>query len=290
MVHNIKKEWLRFKEFCYRDYRQKAEYTYRQFQTMIDSIRLHTGDIKGRKILDIGSGRFYPFSLLLNSLGNNVTVIDIDYIGANDPCLMRFWRIMRHNGLQKLAEELLYKVLLRDQVYHKALSEVSSLPLTAKGIVFKQEDASSMSFTNETFDLVISVAVFEHIANVAQAVSELARVMRKGAVAYIDIHLFTSLSGGHHLLSHNPGKVPPWDHLRQRRLPLTCYLNELRENECLRLFRDRLEILQVIDVGKDEGKEFLTAQIRAELSGYSEQELLKRGLIIVARKGVGSVE
>lgn len=285
MMRAIGKRWLRLQEFRTRDYKQKARYYYGQFQTMLNVLKPYIGEIKGRKILDIGCGRFYPFSLLLNSLGNNVTGIDIDYIGANDPCLMRLGRIMRHNGLQKLAEELLYKALLRDQVYHKALREVSTLPLTAKGIVFRQEDAQSMSFTEETFDVVISVAVFEHLANVAQAVSELARVMRKGGIAYIDIHLFTTPSGGHHLFWQNPEKVPPWDHLRQRNVPLTAYLNEYRESEYLELLQEKLEILEVLDVDKGEGKELLNAEIRAELQNYSEEELLKHGIIIIARKG-----
>ena len=287
MIDIIRKRWLRLQDFKSRDYRLKAKQQYQQFLMMVNAVTPYAGELKRKRILDIGCGRFYPFTFLLNSLGNNMIGMDICYIGANDPWLKRYWRILKYNGLEKLGEELLYKLSFTDRTYYTTLKRLSVSPLTAEGIVFQQMDVENIRFPDETFDVIISFEVFEHIVNVAQAVSELARVMRKGAVAYIDIHLFTSLSGGHHLLSHNPGKVPPWDHLRQRKLPLTCCLNGLRENEYLRLFRDRLEILQVIDVGKDEGKEFLTAQIRAELSNYSEQELLKQGIVIIARKGVG---
>lgn len=278
------KGWIRLQEFQARDYAKIARIKYEQFQAILSVLQHYTGQMTGQRVLDIGCGRTYAFALLFHSLENDVTAIDIDYIGANDPRPIKWWRILKHNGFQKLAEELLYKLLLKDRTFYKALRNVSAFPLTTQGITFKQADAQNMSFADETFDVVISIAVFEHLPNVPQAVSELFRVMKAGALAYIDINLFTSPSGGHHLFGLNPQKVPPWDHLRQKRLPLTCYLNEWREAQYLQAFQERLEIMGVLDIGKGAGRELLTPEIRAELSDYSEKELLKHGIVIIARK------
>ncbi|GAH21103.1 unnamed protein product [marine sediment metagenome] len=65
---------------------------------------------------------------------------------------------------------------------------------------------------------------------------------------------------------------------------MPCYVNKLREHEYLSLFRERFEILRVIDIIEDKDRELLTPEIRHELQDYSEQELLKRCITIVARK------
>ncbi len=156
--------------------------------------------------------------------------------------------------------------------------------LNTQGVDVRQMSVEETLFPDETFDIAISIAVFEHLPNVSQAVSELQRVMKRGGVAYTSIHLFTSPSGGHHFNWQNTDKVPSWDHLRGRKLPLTAYLNRLREHDYLLLFREKFEVLEVLDVNKEEGKALLTPEIRAELKDYSEEELLKHGIIIVARK------
>jgi len=249
---------------------------------IVRELTRHAGSLEGKRILDVGCGRFYPITLLFHSMGNEVIGIDEVYIGANEFWAKRYWKILKYNGPEGLAEELLLKTKVHS--FYKALSSVSTFPLIAQGITLKRMDAANMSFADETFDIVISIQVFEHLCNIAQAVSELYRVMKKGAVAYIDINLFTSPSGGHHYNWRNPDKVPPWDHLRQRRLPFTVYLNEMREREYLKLFQEKFEVFEVLDLDRGEGAELLTPEIYAELSNYSEEELLKYGIAVVVRK------
>lgn len=221
---------------------------------------------------------------MLHSLGNQVIGIDIVYIPVNVPFLKAWWRRLKQNSLEIFARDFLYAILLKNKTYYNALKKLCNFPINAKHIDIRQMNAEDMSFPDNVFDIVISIAVFEHIKNVSRAISEVYRVLKKGGIAYINIHLFTSLSGGHHFDWADPRKVPPWDHLRQRKRAIPVYLNKLREHEYLSLFQEMFEILEVLDVGKGEGKDLLTPEIRLELSDYSEQELLKRGITIIARK------
>ena len=141
----------------------------------------------------------------------------------------------------------------------------------------------NMSFPAGVFDIVISNNAFEHIASMSQAISEVHRVLKPGGITYTRIHLFTSLSGGHNLDLRNPYKIPPWNHLRSKNYTAPVYLNRLKEHEYISLFKARFEILNIID-GLYIGKDLLTPSIRAELSDYSEEELLKMHITIVARK------
>jgi len=95
--------------------------------------------------------------------------------------------------------------------------------------------------------------VFEHISDVSRAVLEMKRVMKKGAITYIIIHLFTSLSGRHNIpiiKSTNgilPNHIFHWDHLRKSPLlPIPPDLNKLREYEFKEIFNWHFEILEWI--------------------------------------------
>jgi len=284
MWHSLSSRWLKLEDILSRDMTKVAKRHHQEFQEILDTLTPYTGEVKGKRILDIGCGRLYPFTLLLHNLGNMVTGIDIVYTGINASMLKRHWGILRRNGFERFIGSLLYGILRKDRTYYRALKDSCAFLLTTQGVDVRQMSAENMLFPDETFDIAISVNVFEHLPNLSQAVSELQRALKKDGIACIFIHLFTSPSGGHHYNWQNTDRVPPWDHFRQRKLPLTAYLNGLRERDYLSLFRENFEILQVLDIDREEGRALLTPQIRAELQDYSEEELLKHGIIIVARK------
>ncbi len=140
-------------------------------------------------------------------------------------------------------------------------------------------DAERMDFSDEFFDVIVSQATFEHLKNVPQVVSEIARVLKKGGVLYTSICLFPSLSGG-----HQPDyRKHPWAHLRGKQGPTTFYLNRQRKRDYMNIIGGGLEIVDVKDNPR-EGEELLTPEIRAELSDYSEEDLLVPMTAIIARK------
>lgn len=278
------REWLKLQDILARDMTRVAGRHWQEFVALRRVLRPYTGEIRGKRVLDIGCGRLYPFSLLFHNLGNAVTGIDIVYSGIAEPLFRRYWKILRWNGLENFAGNLMYEVLAHNRTYYRALRDACDFPLSMRDIDIRQMSVESMLLPDETFDVVISIAVFEHLHDVSQALSEMQRVMKAGGIAYISIHLFTSPSGGHHYKWENTDMVPPWDHIRQRKLPLTTCLNGLREQDYLSLFQDKFKILEVVDIDQEEGKPLLTPEIRAELGDYSEEELLKHGIAIVAVK------
>lgn len=77
--------------------------------------------------------------------------------------------------------------------------------------------------------------------------------------------------------------IDPWDHLRDRRLLFHVPLNEWRIHQFLDIFSDHFEILNHYCAIK-EGEHIPTANIKAELSDYSTEELTCRTYVMVAQE------
>jgi SAM-dependent methyltransferase len=150
-------------------------------------------------------------------------------------------------------------------------------------------DAAQLAFPDDAFDFIFSSLVFEHIGDVPTAVAEVNRVLSPGGVAWINIHLFPSLSGGHHKDWTDPRRwpstqVPPWDHLRENRHPADNSLNKLRLRDYRRIFGASLEVQEESLV--QEGEHILTPGLEAELAqrGYPKDDLLVREVAFRCRK------
>jgi SAM-dependent methyltransferase len=150
-------------------------------------------------------------------------------------------------------------------------------------------DVSSLPFRDQAFDMIISVAAFEHFREVPKVLKEVHRIARPGALVWVLVHLFPSLFDGHNVslsqvpLRHIPRGIDPWDHLRKRRLPSHVPLNEWRMDQYLAEFQRNFEILNHYCAMR-EGEHLLTSQIESELSSYTRDELTYGAYVIVARK------
>jgi SAM-dependent methyltransferase len=272
-----------YKTILNADMKMQAYFDYKYFETAQDILHTYIGDIAGKVILDVGCGRLCGQALLFNSLGGKVTGIDTTDIVINKPRFIKYWRSLIRNGLEGFGRDVLYTLLGKNKAYYRRLRGLSGFELNPGVLDIRRMSVENMTFPASFFDIVISNNTFEHIANVSQAISEIHRVLKPGGITYIRIHLFTSLSGGHNLDLRDPYKIPPWNHLRSKHYTEPVYLNRLREHEYISLFKVRFEILDIMD-GVYWGKDLLTPSIRAELSDYSEEELLKMHITIVARK------
>ena len=268
-----------------------AEHDAETFRAFTETARANRVDPFRARVLDVGCGSNAPMSVQLHSAGATVTGIDA-YIGHRWGLGLkpsRYTEYLHEAGplktLRKLAGEIVY-----DRHYYSTLGQKSGLRLTEKDLDLREGDVHSVPIPDGSVDLVHSNATWEHVSDVAAANQQVARVLKSGGLAYIEIHLFPSLSGGHDLPWIVPGKtelgdVIPWQHLRNPAWQAPVFLNRLRERDYERLFKSTRD-LEIVEWRTEytEGHHLLTDEIRASLPGYSDEELTKRSIIVVARR------
>ena len=249
------------------------------------------GDFEMSRVLDVGCGSNAPISLMLHSGGTKVTGIDqhIGYRWGLGFKLDRYFRYIKEAGLfktlRKVAGEIVY-----DRHYYRIMQNECGYPLTEDALDLRTQKIEELPFADSCFEIVHSNATWEHIADVNLANREITRVLVPGGIAYIEIHLFPSLSGGHDLEWIVPGKedldVPyPWRHLRDSSWEEPVYLNRLRERNYRESFEEisNLEVLSW-QTEYTEGEQLLTNELLRELSDYTRDDLTKRSIIVIVRK------
>ncbi len=221
---------------------------------------------KPLRILDLANGRLQPQYQVLRSSGHQVIGIDI----ANYPGHTRIDQAYR----------------LARWLFRKHLSNYRD-GKPAGGLVCG--DVGQLPFCDSYFDLVTSMSAFEHFLDVHSVIAEIHRVLRTGSLAWIRIHPFTSLSGGHNLtfgekpITHLPNSVDAWDHLRQRKIPIVVPLNEWRIEDYVEAISDRFKILKQYCAVR-EGEGLLIPEVEAELVRFTRDELTCCTFAIVALK------
>jgi SAM-dependent methyltransferase len=222
-----------------------------------------------RLVLDLANGRLRPQYAVLRAAGHYVYGIDL----INRP--------------RQDMTDALYVIVRRLFAWRLGVP-----PATINGRTLIGGNVGVLPFADGTFELITSIAAFEHFLEVPRVVAELRRITRPGGLVWVCIHPFTSLSGGHNVslseipLRHISSGIDPWDHLRQRRLPFHVPLNEWRIDQYLAEFSRSFEIVKHYCAMR-EGEEFLTPAIESELTAYSRDELTCNIYIIVARKRGG---
>ena len=263
--------------------------TFHAFTSTVDAILKRP--LRGLRVLDLGCGANAPMTVLLHAAGGHVTGVDA-YIGYRWGLGLkpsRYANYVREVGIAKAARKIIGEFVF-DRTYFAELSRLTHLTLTDDGLDLRSMDIQAPDLPPGEFDIVHSNATWEHIADVRAANRTVANCLRPGGLAYIEIHLFPSLSGGHDLPWIVPGTtvlgdVKPWQHLWDPQWRAPVFLNRLREKDYREAFSD-CPGLRVEDWRTEftEGREFLTPELRERLSDYSEEELTKRSIIVVASK------
>jgi SAM-dependent methyltransferase len=265
------------------------------YHALRDTLQRQQIDLGHARVLDLGCGANAPMTLALHSAG--VRVVGIDHvIGHRWGLGFKVDRYAAYRAeagalrtFRKFAGELVF-----DRVYYKTLAETLGLLLHDDGVDLRSMPADRLDFPDATFDVIHSNATWEHLHDVRAVNAEVSRVLRPGGVAYIEIHLFPSLSGGHDLPWIVPGtidlgSITPWAHLRDPQWrPPSVPLNRLRERDYRALFAGTPG-LTVAEWQTEftEGSEWLTDSIMKDLADYSRDELTKRSIIVVMRKESG---
>jgi SAM-dependent methyltransferase len=276
-----------FRAVASRDLVSMAEDAHGQFLTLKRILEPYDGQLKQKVILDIGCGRFFPTTLLLHSCGNSVIGIDTAYIGLDTPFPKRWWKSWVTGGFYGFAREAFLDLSRGQQRYYRILQDLVDFPLVFKGLDIRLMNAERLEVPDSSVDVGLAIDVFEHISAVGKAVAELNRVLKPRGIAYVRIHLFSSVTGGHLPQWKDPEKVPPWGHLRGKGPTAPVRLNGLRKGEYLSLFKQQMDVLQVLETDKGVGQDLLTPEIRSELQQYSEEELLTTFVGLVVRRRGG---
>jgi len=244
------------------------------------------GPIDGKRVLDVGCGKMMWLTLLLRSRGCVVTGIDTEWVDPT-PTPGKYLAIARARGLERAVRTLGWDALYA-RPYYRALAEHAGSALPFRDVDARAMSADALDFPDASFDLAVSHEVFEHLPRPAATIRELGRVLKPDGRAYVYTHNFTSLSGGHHIAWKYPDAepsavVPPWDHLRERRFPdIPSWINGWRMQRYRAAWQADFEILEWRPT-EEEGRSLLTPELRSELAEYSEEELLTKGFIVVAR-------
>ena len=276
----------------WRDYRdsnlENADSQIRFHQKLTELIRVHVNqDPTKVKILEIGCGQRASQTILFQAEGAPAIGLDREFptyrLG-----LKRFCHIIRINGWERALKSW-YRHVFFDSQFFRRLARLTGKNLPPDRVNVCLMDAAQLSFPDDAFDFIFSSLVFEHIDNVPAAVAEVNRVLRPGGTAWINIHLFPSLSGGHHKDWTDPRRwpsphVPPWDHLRENRYPADDSLNKLRLGDYRRIFNASLGVRE--ESLLQEGEHMLTPELEAELAqrGYPKDDLLVREVTFLCRK------
>lgn len=207
-----------------RYYRRNERFAEHDFANVFLRIRRDLekyGDVplERARLLEVGCGQHFSATLLFHSSGADVVGIDTS-VSAPKLTVRTFARMVRENGAERAAKTLVRRALF-DRPYYRVLEREFNRPLRFDGLDLRTMSATDLSFPDGEFDYVFSNAVFEHIEDVDVAVREIARVLSPGGLAWIGVHLFPSMSGGHCLDWAYPeempsASVPPWDHLRDK--------------------------------------------------------------------------
>jgi SAM-dependent methyltransferase len=259
------------------------------FQPIVRSASKYLeGGLIGKRALDVGCGLFFPQTLLLHSIGCNVTGIDTFLIVPSSNIFHRL-RIINNVPVGEFLYRLGSEIPMVPE-YYRSLAKLAHFPLRFRNLDIRRcaiEQAPQV-FGSDTFDLIISNVTLEHMENLDQVCQCMEYVLKPKGIMRHTIHLFPSLTGGHNIPYGSDklvalGDVPPWDHIRERRFPATVRLNELRERDYRRIFERWFKVLEWNDE-IFEPRSVLTHELRAELRDYSEEELLKRNITVILGK------
>lgn len=180
-------------------------------------------------------------------------------------------------------------------------------------IQYQVKDARATGLPDQSFDLVYSIATFEHVADPVRVLSEILRVTKIGGYAYIQAGPLYHSPFGHHMFSYF--KDYPWIHLRKAKDEIKAYARERQidiavkrdlgitsdeyidgmlnsahvnglflEDYRLNEFQSRNDIKVILSHTSYEGRELLTADLLSEMHGYKPEHLVEHGFEIAFQR------
>lgn len=241
------------------------------------------------RVLDVGCGYRCPNVMMFTQLG--VPAVGLDVLPAffrngafarwrSEPGLplpRRIWRFVR---------ERVYA-----GAYYAELAHLTGSRVDHGALQLVRYDGGAFPFADGSFNIIVSNAVLEHVADLPGFASEVARVLSPRGVFDMLWHNYYSLSGNH--LPDDVNATHPWGHLTgATSAPDTAGLNQARPEDIRAAFEGVLDVTHCIPADAEhtlqgepgftpEGAELLTGDLRRRLlADYPEDLLLARAFVI----------
>ncbi|GIW75103.1 MAG: hypothetical protein KatS3mg104_0166 [Phycisphaerae bacterium] len=268
-----------------------------QVKTLIERLQRANNDVMaigGRPfrdldVLEIGPGqRFRQLSYFARF--NRVIGIDLDEL-VQGVSLISLAKMLRHNGPIRAIKTYGRRLLGIDRAFEREMDNQLGIRRPPRYDI-RRMDAAQMAFPANSFDLIYSYSVFEHIPDCRKVLTEVKRVLRPGGCVYISLHLYTSESGCHdpRIFAGKREMLPLWAHLRPQhasKVRPNAYLNKLRMKEWDSLFEECLPgvIIQHHKYGEWRLRpEIEKLRQSGELNSYEDEELLTTDYVALWRK------
>ena len=231
----------------------------------------------GKRMLEIGPGQRLP-QMSCFALKNNIVGVDKDVI-LQKLTVVGLWEVFRANGLTRMLKTLGRKALRTDAKFWRELARYLQVKRIPRLRVLRM-DASSIDLPHSSFDCVVSFALFEHLAAPEAVMREVRRLLKRGGVAYIALHLYTSETGSHdpRVFSGNRADLPYWAHLRpayQAKVRPNAYLNRIRLADWRRLFEREWPGVEFVYHKSRDGRlisDLKKLRDQGEISEYGDDE------------------
>ncbi|MBX3328790.1 MAG: glycosyltransferase [Nitrospira sp.] len=180
-------------------------------------------------------------------------------------------------------------------------------------IQYEERDAKATGLPDQSFDLVYSIATFEHISDPLRVLTEILRVMKVGGYAYVQAGPLYHSPFGHHMFAYFQDY--PWIHLRKSKDEIKAYARERQIDlavkrdlgitsdeyidgmlnsdhlnglflEAYRLndFESRSDVKVVKFHTSYEGRELLTADVLSEMYHFKPDCLIEHGFEIAFQR------
>jgi SAM-dependent methyltransferase len=260
----------------------------------LDLQRLSPVPLREARILILGCGYHYPEVLLFTKIAPQTHGVDVrnEFYRDGFRPLYRHYRNQGKGVLAAVYCAQTQRIGMRR--YYSTLCELAGTIPSHRSLRLRSYDGRRLPHEDESFDVLVSNAVLEHVLNLAGFFAEVARVARRGAVSYNVVHNYCSFSGS--LRSEWYNERYPWGHLRGVYQPNPKHLNTLRIGQIVELFSRSFEMTDMIPLGRNHSKkgvdpsfsyereDLLTDEIRAELAVYSREELLTRSYLLIGTR------